>query len=169
MRVQIGGPILGTSRFKRYDFGGCSLMLNREYTGKLPNLDFSAGSVRKIGEHLMDILDEFILERDGKVFLKLSKPLTLHYSRDLTIRIDPALTPAFLILESFEDGRECVVVAKTEEIAEDLLRRFDERVRWPEDFPCFLREVKKNEQVLGVVGSVGKVTGIWTRGNIVVV
>ncbi|PLV56893.1 hypothetical protein [Thermotoga sp. SG1] len=169
MRVQIGEPILGTSRFRRFDLGGCSLMIGREYTGKLPDIDFSAKSVQEIGEDLMNTLDEFILERDGKVFLKLTSPLTLRYSKDLTIRIDPSLTPAFLIFEDFEDGRGCVVMARTEETAEDLIKRFDETVKWPEDFPGFLRAVKKNDHVLGVVGSVGKVTGIWTRGNIVVI
>ena len=117
----------------------------------------------------MNALDEFILERDGKVFLKLARPLTLRYSRDLTIRIDPFLTPAFLIFEDFEDGRGCVVMARTEETAEDLIKKFDETVKWPEDFPGFLKTVKKNDQVLGVVGNVGKVTGIWTRGSIVVI
>ncbi|ACM23972.1 MULTISPECIES: hypothetical protein [Thermotoga] len=169
MRVQIGGPILGTSRFRRYDLGGCSLMIGRKHTGKLPDIDFSAKSVQEIGKDLMNALDEFILERDGKVFLKLARPLTLRYSRDLTIRIDPFLTPAFLIFEDFEDGRGCVVMARTEETAEDLIKKFDETVKWPEDFPGFLKTVKKNDQVLGVVGNVGKVTGIWTRGSIVVI
>jgi len=168
MRIAAGAPVLASGRFKRVGLkNGYTLLVDR--SAVLPEeLSLNGSPLEKNGAILVDALKEsdFALERDGKFFLKISQPIVVHFFEGISVKIFPELTPSVCVTGVFAGGKGILVLGKEEAICDRVVDSFEDSVRNSYDIPKFLRDVRENSGILGIVAIAGKVVGTWAKGKL---
>ncbi|PLV59479.1 hypothetical protein [Thermotoga sp. KOL6] len=170
MRLLSNSVHLLTNRFKRIDLSeDCSLFIKEE--SKVYNVDHEVESMslKELGRRLSEKMDEFILEKEEKFFLKIVRPVTFRICGRVTVRIHPQLSPSILASQSFGENKGVLVIGENENVCENALGNFAAEVKHSHDLPRFLRETKRLPGILGVVGVVGRVVGSWGKGKMDVI
>lgn len=168
MRIAAGAPVLASGRFKRVGLkNGYTLLVDR--SAILPEkLSLNGYPLEKNGAILVDILKEsdFVLERDGRFFLKISQPIVIHFFEGMSVKIFPELTPSVCVAGVFAGEKGILVLGKEEAICDRVVDSFENSVRNSYDIPKFLRDVRGNPGISGIVAIAGKVVGTWAKGKL---